>query len=468
MSRFSPCKTKVTPLSSQVVFGLSRRPAIAAARWEPGRYALCLLAALLWWGATSSAWGQQDEFELAPIHYSSTPARDPVARLQERLEAGETQLEYDHRLGYLESVLRELKVLASSQTLVFSKTSLQRDRIAPRTPRAVYFSDDVYVGFCQAGDVLEISAVDPQLGAVFYTLDQQPDENPVFVREGDACLICHGGSQTRNVPGHLVRSLFTDTRGFPILSAGSYRIDHTSPFEHRWGGWYVTGTHGEQRHRGNLIVRGKQPPEEGYDPEGMNRLDLEGLVDTRPYLTSHSDLIALMILEHQAEAHNLITRANFGTRSALHREAALREALGDEGDEPPGEWSSTKSRIASVGEPLVRYFLFSGEARLDAPIRGSSSFAEEFQQLGPRDSQGRSLRDLDLERRLMRYPLSYLIYSEAFTALPDPMRQYIYRRFHEVLTGQDTSREFAHLSPQDRRNILEVVRETKDDLPDDW
>jgi hypothetical protein len=419
------------------------------------------------------AGGQQDEFEMAPIHYSSTESTDPVARLQQRIDSGEVRLHFDERFGYLNSVLEELDILPSSQTLVFSKTSLQRNRIAPRTPRALYFSDDVYIGYCHAGDVLEVSAVDPQLGAVFYTLDQpvstpSSDDPPQFVREGDSCLICHGGSQTRNIPGHLIRSVFTDVRGFPILSAGSHRIDQTSPFENRWGGWYVTGTHGEQRHRGNLVIRGKEPPPEGYDPSGMNRLDLEDLLETKNYLTPHSDLIALMVLEHQAEAHNMITRANFGARSALHREEALRRALGEEQGEPPGEWGSTPSRIASVSEPLVRYFLYCDEAPLSEPIRGSCSFADDFQQLGPHDSQGRSLRDLDLEGRLMKYPCSYLIYSEAFDGLPDIVRKYVYGRLWEVLSGEDTSPEFSHLSAQDRRNILEILRDTKQDLPDSW
>jgi hypothetical protein len=473
--------------SPRAISGVGDAPGRGPAREEPvsggqtgmmtGFVSLVFFSLVLVLGfnllAPATVRGQQDEFELAPIHYSSTEARDPVARLQQRIDSGEVQLRFDERFGYLNSVLEELNVLTSSQTLVFSKTSLQRNRIAPRTPRALYFSDDVYVGYCQAGDVLEFSAVDPQLGAVFYTLDQPtsspaPDDPPQFVREGDSCLICHGGSQTRNIPGHLIRSVFTDVRGFPILSAGSHRIDQTSPFENRWGGWYVTGTHGEQRHRGNLVIRGKEPPPEGYDPDGMNRLDLQGLVDTKHYLTPHSDLIALMVLEHQAEAHNMITRANFGARSALHREEALRRALGEEKGEPPGEWGSTPSRIASVSEPLVRYLLYCDEAPLSEPIGGSSSFADDFQQLGPRDSQGRSLRDLDLERRLMKYPCSYLIYSDAFHGLPDIVRSYVHGRLWEVLSGQETSPEFSHLTAQDRQNILEILRETKGDLPAEW
>lgn len=417
-----------------------------------------LLAALL----AGSLAGQQDEYELAPIHYSATEAQDVVSRLMQQLGAGEKSLDHDPQFGFLPALLQELHVPVSSQVLVFSKTSLQRTKIAPRTPRAIYFSDDIYVGYCHQGEVLEISVADPQLGAVFYTLDQHPVAGATVERQGESCLICHGGSQTRGVPGHLVRSLYTDTRGFPILSAGSYKIDHTSPFEHRWGGWYVTGTHGGQTHRGNLIVKDKTAPEEADHQAGQNRRDLSELIDPSQYLTPHSDLVALMVLEHQTEGHNLLTKASFETRSALHREAALKKALSETDDR---RWDSTVSRIRSVGEPLVRYLLFSGEAKLTAPVQGTSGFAEEFSARGPHDAQGRSLRQFDLERRMFKYPCSYLIYSPSFTQLPEPVKSYVYQRLWEVLSGKDASKEFAHLSAADRRNIREILVATLPDVP---
>src|SRR5262245_3957937 len=196
-----------------------------------------------------------DDYDREPIRYSTAPANNVVSRLEERLAAGKTQLPHEKRLGYLRSLLGELTVPVSSQMLVFSKTSLQRNRISPQTPRAIYFNDDVYVGFCQSGDVIEVAAVDPQLGNVFYSLDQNAPDRPRFTRQGDNCLICHGSSQNQGIPGLLVRSVFSDPTGLPLLSAGSYRIDHTSPLEKRWGGWYVTGTHGKQTHLGNLIIR---------------------------------------------------------------------------------------------------------------------------------------------------------------------------------------------------------------------
>ena len=209
---------------------------------------------------------------------------------------------------------------------------MQRHRISPKTPRALYFNDDVYIGYCQRGDVLEISAVDPQLGAVFYTLDQNETAQPQFTRQGDNCLICHGSSQTKDVPGHVVRSVFSDASGLPILASGTFRIDHTSPLSRRWGGWYVTGTHGGQKHLGNFIVTRESEPEEVVNDAGLNVTDLGERFNTSAYLSPHSDLIALMVLEHQTEMHNLIVKANFQARLALHEEAELNRELGRSAD----------------------------------------------------------------------------------------------------------------------------------------
>jgi hypothetical protein len=421
------------------------------------------LAALFLFALTAAA--RADDFEKEPINYATAPADNVVSRLQRRLDAGQAALKHEDHFGYLRSLLRELRVPESSQTLVFSKTSLQRQRIAPATPRALYFSDEVYVGFCQHGDLLEVSAADPQLGAVYYSLPQQPADKPRFVRQNDSCLICHGSSLTRGIPGHLVRSVFADAEGYPILSAGTYRTDHSSPLKERWGGWYVTGTSGPQAHLGNLVFRDEKDAERPDPAAGRNLTDLSGRVKTSAYLTPHSDLVALLVLEHQAEMHNRITRANFEARLALHQEAALNRELGRPATE---RWDSTTSRIKSAAEPLVQYLLFADEAPLTAPVAGTSKFAEEFSRQGPRDRRGRSLRDLDLKRRLFAYPCSYLIYSAAFDALPGPVTEYVYRRLYDVLTGKDTTPAFAHLAAADRAALLEILRETKPGLPEYW
>jgi hypothetical protein len=405
------------------------------------------------------------ELDRPPINYTKAPARNAVSRLQQRIDTGKTRLTHEAKFGYLRSLLRELNVPHSSQMLVFSKTSLQRQRIRARQPRALYFNDDVYVGFCQHGDLIEVTAVDPQLGTVFYSLEQKEVARPRFARRNDTCLICHGSSQNQGFPGLLVRSVYSDSAGYPLLSLGTHRTDHTSPLEHRWGGWYVTGTSGKQTHRGNLIVRDEQDVAKLDLKATTNVTDLSRRFKTSAYLTPHSDIVALMVLEHQTEMHNCITRANFQTRLALFEEAEINKALG----KPAGQHSeSTLRRIKGAGDPLVEYLLFSEEVRLTDKIQGTSDFAREFMRRGPHDRKGRSLRDLDLNRRLFKYPCSYLIYSEAFDNLPGPVKDYVLRRLWDVLIGKEKSKAFAHLSEGDRRAILEILLATKPNLPAYW
>ena len=423
-------------------------------------------AGLFCLGSLHSASAQM-EFEAAPISYETAEVNTRITQLQAKLDSGEVDLKSDGPRGYLESVLKLLDVPQQSQVLVFSKTSLQLRRITPDRPRAVYFNDDTYIGYCQQGDVVEVATQDAQQGTIFYTLDQiteTPDGKPRFLRDRGQCLTCHASSRTQGVPGLLVRSVYSDGGGHPLLGSGTFSTDHTSPFSQRWGGWYVSGQHGSMRHMGNVLAQRKSP--ETLDREaGANATDLSQFVSVKPYLTPHSDLVALMVLEHQVQMHNFITLANFETRSALHHDDIMNDAL-----DRPDDFRSdlTERRIHGVTEKLVRYLLFSKEYPLEAPVSGTSGFAEEFAARGPRDSKGRSLRDLDLQTRLLKYPCSYLIYSEAFTQLPTEAKTDVLKNLREVLTGKNSSPEFAHLSAEDRKAIYEILQETLPGLPSGW
>ena len=397
----------------------------------------------------------QGDFERPPIDYLNAEVHDSVAELDRKLKSGEVTLEYDEQYGYLKSVLEALDVPVSSQTLVFSKTSLQLHRISPRFPRSLYFSDDVYVGYCQRGDVLEFAATDAKQGATFYTLSQDSEANPKFVRDKGGCLSCHASSRTQNVPGYLVRSVFADADGRPKLGSGSFTTDHTSKFEDRWGGWYVTGKHGSMRHLGNLICEGDETTVDRDD--GANDVDLSDNFHTDAYLTPHSDIVALMVLEHQTQMHNAIAAANYETRQALHQSYQMNELL----DRPKDHISdSGKRRIAASADRVLRYLLFCDEFQLTDQVSGSTSFAKDFAARGKQDSAGRSLREFDLQTRLFKYPCSYLIHSAAFAGLPDEVRSQILSRLTDILEGRDDSPEFAHLSTELRRDILHLLRDT--------
>jgi hypothetical protein len=386
-------------------------------------------------------------FDEDTIAYSKTKSAGPVAKLQERLDRGQAQLVRDDRYDFLLSVLTNLQVKPSSQMLVFSKTSFQRERIDPQHPRGIYFGDSVYVGFVPGSPLLEITEVDPKLGAVFYTLDQSQPK-PRFVRT-DQCLECHASARTMGVPGHVVRSFATDERGIVDLASGVSQVNHRTPVEERWGGWYVSGTHGRQTHRGNLFGREAFERQTRESNFAGNLTSLERFFDTTPYPAPSSDIVALMVLEHQTHLHNFITRLNYESTLALKQYGHVRY-------------------LKSITEAFVKYLLFTEEAPLTAPVRGNSDFANDFPTAGPRDSRGRSLRDFDLQTRIFKHPCSYLIYSDAFAALPAPIREKVYERMLEILTGKETGTDYQKLSKESRRAILEILAETKSDLPKAW
>jgi hypothetical protein len=417
----------------------------------------------------SFAFADEPEYEKAPINYSTRTPTDPMAVVKDAVEKNKTTLEYQTKTGYLEALLRELKISPSSQTLVFSKTSFQGTKISPRHPRAVYFNDDTYVGYVHNGDVLEVVSTDPQWGEMFYTVAQHSD-SPKIVRETENCLSCHGNSFTGNLPGVMTRSVFSNEDGQPILPAGTMITTHRAQLKDRWGGWYVTGNLGEQSHMGNTLWQEQDGAQQMPQNVLTFKTDSEELgkhIKLADYLEPTSDVVALMVLNHQVEAHNRITRAAFDTLRALRDESVINEAMGEK--PAPGEHSeSTTRRIKSACEPLIEYLFFYGEPALTSPISGSPDFTNEFQSRGPRDSKGRSLRDFDLKMRLFKYPCSYLIYSKSMDSLPEAAKDYVNRRLLEVLSGKDTSKPFAHLSAEDRSAILQILKETKPSLRDAW
>jgi len=378
------------------------------------------------------------------ILYEKTPVTDPVWLLQQKLDRGETTLRYHPDWGYLPAVLDALKVPLESQVVVFTKTSLQAPRISPRNPRSIYFNDAVSVGWVPTGEVVEIAAQDPKQGVIFYTLDQVEVTKPRLKRRDD-CLQCHATGATLGVPGLVVRSVYPEPSGMPLFQAGGFVTDHRSPIKERWGGWYVTGKHGDQRHLGNAFARDREHPTKLDTDQTQNVMDLKSRFDTGAFLTGHSDIVALMVLEHQTHMTNLITRVGFETRMAMHSQELMNRLL----NEPATTVSeSTERRIRSACEEMVDYLLFVDEARLTAPIQGSSKFAEVFAK------QGR-LRQFDLKTRLFRYPLSYMIESDAFRALPTEALRRIERRLHTVLDSSEA--KYARISVEDRRNIREIV-----------
>jgi hypothetical protein len=385
------------------------------------------------------------------IEYGIRTSRDAVANLMADIQSGKIQLKFEGEQGYLRSVLEALHIPVESQMAVFSKTSVQGQAISPTNPRVLYFNDSVAVGSVRGG-FIELAAQDPEQGMNFYMLTQQPADKPFFIKR-DACLGCHLSRNSLDIPGMLARSVYPSRDGTPMNPLGTYLLDHRTPFEQRWGGWYVTGVSGSMRHLGNAFVSDPNKPESMVTDETLNLKTLKGKFETDAYLSPYSDIVALMVFEHQLHMMNLITRVGWEYRLA----SSLESASGKRND-------AIDRQLHDDAIELVDYLLFVDEPTFTSKVQGTSGFAEKFSSLGPTDSKGRSLRHFDLEHRLMRYPCSYMIYSPAFEALAADAKKAIYTRVGQVLSGKEKDPKYARLSAEDREAILEILQETKKDF----
>jgi hypothetical protein len=422
---------------------------------------LSAAALALWVSAAGLSAQRNDAFQESRHHpalnYSATKPADAIAALNAKLESGEATLAYSAGpRGYLPAVLEALGISPTSQLLVYSQTSFQASHISSANPRAVYFNDDVSVAFIRGAPLVEIASQDPALGTVFYQLSQTESPTPRFNRS-ETCLSCHLSWDTRAVPGPFVLTTFPRKSDRDYANGGM--VDHREPLERRWGGWYVTGAQVPRRHMGNMPLVGPHaaPPEKTAPPPALPSLAQAALVrDVGDYLTPHSDIVALLVFEHQLHAMNLMTRAAWE-----HRLAGWQAGRGGASG---ASATAVAPRVLEAVDELVEYLLFVDEPPLGV-VKGNSGFAEWFSAQGPKDPRGRSLRDLQLDGRLLRYPLSYTIYSAAFRALPAPVRGAVFARLHEVLTTAVSDPKFAHLTRADRTAILEILRATVKDLP---
>ena len=406
----------------------------------------------------------QIDIEKPPIRYSGTKADNAVTVMIERIESGELSIDYDAEFGYLPALLEAMDIPVSSQGLVFSKTSMQIRYISPRSPRAVYFNDDTYVGWLKGSRLLEISTTDKKIGAAFYLVEMNP-EKAMFEQAYGKCLTCHASTLTQGVPGHTVRSVVPKPNGYMEVSKKSYVTDHCSPLEERWGGWYVTGRHGEMEHMGNAVSHG----DKFSDEETQNWLTLNKVLDTSKWLSTRSDIVALMVLEHQTQMHNTYTRANFELRCRKYEfEKDHPETSSFDSETKTAERRRFDLFVDELAEQVVDYMLFVREAKLESRIKGSSKFVRKFVARGPHDVQGRSLRMFDLHKRLFRYPCSYLIYSNSFDGLEPVLKARIYDRLWTVLTKQDRSKKYDHLQASTGNEIIDILNNTKKDLPAYW
>tara|TARA_R110000824_G_scaffold7892_4_gene35823 strand:+ start:46368 stop:47621 length:1254 start_codon:yes stop_codon:yes gene_type:complete len=385
------------------------------------------------------------ERDYPAIAYADTETRDAATALFADIAAGRVRLEHRTERGYLESLLALLNIDPSSQLLVFSKTARKSRFVTPESPRALYFNDEVYVGYVPDTNTLEIASMDPQLGPVFFDIPQDAESELALNRETSRCLRCHDSMTNTGggTPRFMMSSVLADSNGTIVSHEVSIITRDSTPLNRRWGGWYVTGLHGQQPTMANLIYRGGASIKDQDLLTNGNKTTLDDLVDTRPYLTAYSDIVALLVMQHQIEVQNAMTRASWD----------YRQSLAEAG-------SPSAEKLAELAKPVLDALLMANEAPITDEIQGVSGYTEYFQNLGPFDEQGRSLRELDLNQRVFTYPLSYLVYSDAFAALPDELHSYLQERLHEILSADSDPAEYAHLDAATRAAILDIVNST--------
>lgn len=401
----------------------------------------------------------EENYENPPIAYSKTAPADAVTRLQSLLADGQLDLTGGEQ-QIVRTILTELAVPVASQLLVFSRTSLQRDRISPKNPRALYYSDTCYVGWVPGG-LIEITAIEPQLGPTFYVIDPRNPERapgPQFTRDSD-CLRCHGGHFVRGIPGVFARSVFPDATGEPLFRLGSTLVDYRTPFEERWGGWYVTGQHGRTLHRGNTIASDANDTLDFPHAEGANLTDLSPHFNIARYPMPSSDIVSLLVFEHQIAVQNAITKASMEARRMLHYQAGLQEAFGEPTTAEPA-YDSVKSVFASVTQNLVDHLLSKDEAPLPFGIKGGPEFIEAYASEAHSTREGNSLRDLSLRRRLYKFRCSPLIYSPMFHAMPASLKRQVYTSLVDALSKNPTTDRYTYIPEKERAEIRTILQET--------
>lgn len=385
-----------------------------------------------------------------PHDYRTRPLHDPFTLRMADLSSGKVPLDRRNEKAFVESLLRLFEIPVSSQLLVFSTTSLQLSLISPSNPRALYFNEEVYVGYIPGGRI-EIVSLDPDLGGIFYIFDIPKDDRPLSFERSDRCMKCHARDDTGQVPGLVAKSVIPGPGGGSLTAYRIGQSGHAIPLDQRFGGWHVTGTRDWTNHLGNftgVLADGKLT--KIPNPPGAHfRWDR--------YLADTSDLLPHLVHEHQIGFVNRVVRATYLTR----------EFLAENG----GTLTDTQSaELDAVAHDLVRYLLFADEAPL--PPGGSgigdSKFQTDFLRTRKATSTGQSLKDLELTSRLFQYRCSYMIYSPVFSGLPAPMKNRVYAQLGRVLRADPGPGEFAYLPKQERQAIRSILQSTLPDLPAAW
>jgi len=428
---------------------------------ETGLVTMLVLLGLLCATESLAQFSNKDEYVINGYHEPAVA--NPIARLEQAMQTGGVTLPYqDNGRGKLDALLAVLNIDPASQLLVYSPTSLQHKLISPEKPRALFFNNNTYIGFVQNSEIVEVTSIDDDKGMVFYTFDNVREGSKGFERSDQTCLVCHDtqGTMGGGVPMLMALSSVYSKRNVPLKNySGIGNIVDQSPLAGRWGGWYVTGRHGLQPHLGNIFLDDASQLENLDDFRIWNLKTLRdtGYMDPEPYPADTSDIVALMVLEHQVTIQNQITYVKFKAPAVLKRRGIASVEDIDTWAALPKEAQRALQRML---DNLVALLVFMDAADLQSRISGTPAYTEAFLSRGVMDSQGRSLRELDLGKRLFCYPLSYLVYTDDFNSLQPYALDYVLQQLAAYLSGDITLPGRSQFTDAERQAALEILTET--------
>ena len=388
-----------------------------------------------------------DEIDESPHFYHQRRPKDRFTQLRNKLDSGEIPLDRSSEKAFVVSLLKALDIPVCSQMLVFSTTSLQLSLISPANPRALYFNEDVYLGYVPGGRV-EIVSIDPELGGIFYMFDIAIGGVALSIERSERCMRCHVGEDTGHVPGLVIKSVVPGPGGGSLTAYRIAQTGHGIPLAERFGGWHVTGAGVFTNHLGNFtgelaagrLTKIPNPPGEQFRFE--------------KYPATTSDLLPQLLHEHQAGFVNRMVGAAYRARTAQHI---------SKGQLTPAQ----TAELDAQARIITRYLLFADETPLPAGgVAGETEYKEAFRNNRHMTVDGFSLKDFDLETRLFKHRCSYMIYSPVFTGLPSAMKQRVYQALREALNTEQA--EFSYLPAAEKRAIRHILKATLPDVPTGW
>ena len=392
---------------------------------------------------TASVFGQPafQDIDEPPHNYRQRTPQDRFTRLKAALESGEIALERGNEKAFVLSLLKALDIPATSQMLLFSTTSLQLSLISPSNPRALYFNEDIYLGYVPRGRI-EIVSLDPELGGIFYICDIPNETRPFRAERSERCMNCHASDETGYVPGLVIKSVIPGPGGGSLTAYRLGETGHSIPFDQRFGGWHVTGQHGITNHWGNLTGRLAAGELTTFSNLPGARFSFE------KYPAATSDILAHLLHEHQAGFVNRVVEASYRARTALH--ASNGQLTGAQAAE-----------LDEQAKIVTRYLLFADEAPLPSGgVEGDAAYKADFLSKRRAAPDGISLKDFDLQTRLFKYRCSYMIYSPVFSGLPGAMKERIYRRLAAALSTTRPDKEYDYLPKPEKEAIRRILTAT--------